>query len=116
MPRLAVGLVAPQTIIRRSLGLPLPLPPPPPPDAITRCTHGVFAGTWEPPGPGEHFFTKFTFCHFHSGILACVFDNAFIELSHRSSCLKLTDFRGRSDYFHFLKKILPFLFYFYYHD
>ena len=78
LPRQAVGLGAPQTIVRR------PLPSPHLTGTITRYTQGFLFGSVPPPC-GEHFWSYRLYVRkFHTGILACVADNIFIYFSHRS--------------------------------
>ena len=49
------------------------------------------------PLPGEHFFYRLHVCNFHTGILACVVDNIFINC--------LTDLRERSGFFFHFSKV-----------
>ena len=76
LPREALSLGDPQTIIRHPL---------PSPDRHKNSVHtGCSCGSVPPPH-GVHFSSyRLQVCKFHTGILECVVGNIFINFSHRS--------------------------------
>ena len=48
------------------------------------CSCGHLEASPPPPPPWWTFLYRLHVCNFHTGILACVVDNVFINLSHRS--------------------------------
>ena len=103
LPHQATGLEAPQTIIRRPL---------PSAGAMTWYTQGVLVGASNCPlAPGSEHFSSYRLhvCNFHTGILACVVDNVFVNFFHKSP--------RTFWFFSFFETIfLPFHFYFYHGD
>ena len=90
LPRRAVGLGAPQTIVDV-------------PQRNNSVHAGCSCGHLGAISPWSTFLHRFHVCNFHTGILARVVDNAFINYSHRSS-------RTFRVFFIFRNYFLPFLF------